>query len=57
MSMCKMVVGYTATGSVVIFCKYLIQMSVLVISQKMRGYFEWAVLLSTIKRNHLKINA
>ena len=57
MSVYKMEDEFIVTGSAAPCCKSLILTSVLAILQKMRGCFEQTVLLSTIKRNHLKINA
>ena len=56
MSVYKMEDEFIVTGSAVPCCKSLILTSVLAILQKMRGCFERAVLLSTMKRNPLKIN-
>ena len=57
MSVYKMEDEFIVTGSAVPCCKSLILTSVLATLQKMRGCFERTVLLSTIKRNPLKINA
>lgn len=57
MSVYKMEDEFIVTGSAVHYCKSLILTSVLAILQKMKDCFERAILLSTIKRNPLKINA
>lgn len=56
MSVCKMEVESTVTGSVVTCCKYLILTSVLAILLKMKGCFNTLTRLSAIGCNHLKIN-
>ena len=56
MSIYPKVVEFIDIGSADPCCKSLILTSVLAILQNMRGCFERTVLLSTIKRNHLKIN-